>query len=270
MQKLDRWLCVLLVGLAAAVGCEDTVHRDRVDDASTKHLASDASVAVHPVDAAQLPGICDLARCPAPSAGVACCTPDAVCGSDLLGAGLSCVANPGARKGPICKVSECPLPDVGDACCLPNGQCGRDPFGTSQVCYANPPRVNTDAGTPACTVKKCPTPDYGIACCTNNGKCGADATGTGFFCLQSNTPVDAAVPLTPSGAPNDPSVNGECPSYVGYGGAPVWGCCSRYGVCGTFFQGSCLLAYGALLPINPNEDPDGGLPAGRCHPPKAK
>jgi hypothetical protein len=50
---------------------------------------------------------------------------------------------------------------------------------------------------------------------------------------------------------------------------PVWGCCSEFGVCGTFDFGQCLLAVGTVLPFDANES-DGGPTDGsqRCKPPK--
>ena len=119
--------------------------------------------------------------------------------------------------------------------------------------YAAPPPVNVDSGVPACNVKKCSVPDVGIACCTNSGKCGVDATGSGLFCVVPVAPTDAAVPdagQISTMPPDDPSVDGQCPSHIGLNGAPIWACCSKYGVCGTFAANQCLLPVGAEIPID--------------------
>ncbi|HEX7476188.1 MAG TPA: hypothetical protein VF331_00130 [Polyangiales bacterium] len=72
-------------------------------------------------------------------------------------------------------------------------------------------------------------------------------------------------------APKDPSVDGQCPSYIGASGSPLWGCCSKFGVCGTFAANTCFLPVGTQLPLDPNATEDGGtLPVGRCIPPKIK
>jgi hypothetical protein len=44
----------------------------------------------------------------------------------------------------------------------------------------------------------------------------------------------------------------------------VWGCCSPYGVCGTFQFGACLIPIGAPLPVSIEED--AGDPT-LCNPP---
>jgi hypothetical protein len=66
--------------------------------------------------------------------------------------------------------------------------------------------------------------------------------------------------------PNDPSVTGECPSYLGGNNIPVWGCCSKFGVCGTFLYDMCFLPFGTQLPVPSNSDQDAGIP-GLCTPP---
>jgi hypothetical protein len=43
----------------------------------------------------------------------------------------------------------------------------------------------------------------------------------------------------------------------------VWGCCSRFGVCGTFADDQCLIPAGTKLPVGP---PEAGVSEGflRC------
>ncbi len=271
MSTRNLALSALVLGLAAAVGCDDGVterHNTRKSfDAGSSYVPVPENDSGSPFDAAQEPGVCDLERCPKPDVGIACCTPDAVCGTDQTGSGAFCVANAGARKK-VCKLADCPVPDVGAACCLPSGDCGRDPLGSGALCFANPPPVNIDGGSSTCDVKKCATPDVGIRCCTNSGKCGTDPSGTGLFCAVPKPAVDAG-PISTE-PPNDKSVDGQCPSYLGVGGVPIWGCCSKFGVCGTFAAKSCLLPAGTQIPVDPyaTADDGGTLPAGRCFPPK--
>jgi len=215
------------------------------------------------------PGVCKISDCPMPDEGVACCTPFAECGFDMAGTGLNCVPNPGTSQRE-CVLSDCELPAVGNACCTPFGTCGYDPFGNYLQCFSLPPKVNEPA-KPTCDVEKCDAgPGGEPGCCLPNGKCGLDSLGIGF-CFVPPPPVpDAGPPPPPRSTepPTDPSYDGQCPSYLGVFG-PVWGCCSDFGVCGTFDFGQCLLAVGTVLPFDANES-DGGVTDGsqRCKPPK--
>jgi hypothetical protein len=70
--------------------------------------------------------------------------------------------------------------------------------------------------------------------------------------------------------PDDPTITGECPSFVGPFGYPIWGCCQRvgkYGVCGQFQGSRCFLSGSAL--VGPPPAADSGLtePFLRCSPP---
>jgi len=216
------------------------------------------------------PGVCTLADCPVPDMGIACCTPLAQCGFDPNGLGLNCVPNPGEPVADrVCKLADCPTPTLGTACCTPLALCGFDPFASGLICLGYPPPTPPvgDAGVSVCEVSSCPQPDTGFACCLANGECGVDPFGINLCFVPPPPPVDAGTPPPISTSPpDDPSVTGECPSYLGAFG-PVWGCCSDYGVCGTFASGTCLLPIGAPLPIDP--DGDAGLPAPflRCSPP---
>ena len=213
-------------------------------------------------------GVCKLGDCPTPDEGVACCTPFAECGFDKLGTGQNCVANPGAIQR-VCKLSECELPSVGNACCTPNGLCGYDPFANGLQCFALPPTTNTSS-EPTCDVTKCEVVDGGPPpCCLPNGECGVDSLGIGFCFVPPPSPQDAGTPPPDVSTmpPDDPSYDGQCPSFLGAFG-PVWGCCSQYGVCGTFAYGSCLLPIGTVIPFDPNDldaGPNGGPQ--RCKPP---
>lgn len=228
------------MGVAALVGCGD-------DDVQATP------------DAGLVTGVCDLSKCPTPTTGVACCTPSALCGADTTGFGV-CVANPGQAL-PICELATCEVPPVGEACCLPNGRCGRDPWATGGQCFANPPKVNGDAGGPLCDLASCPSPEDGIACCLASGNCGVDVLGLGF-CAK---PVDGGVTMS-TDPPDDPSITGECPSYLGAGNVPVWGCCSTFGVCGTFLYETCLLPPNTQIPVPADRDEDSGI-RGLCTPP---
>ncbi len=204
---------------------------------------------------------CDVDKCPTTKGGpAACCQLNNKCGVDTLGIGL-CFAPP----TPLCDLSSCPSTDGGPApCCLANGQgCGFDTLGIG-VCFAPPPKT--------CDLKKCKGDGDIKACCLPNGACGLDSLGIGF-CFPPPPPVvDAGPPVqTVTGPPDDPSVNGECPSYLGLVG-PIWGCCSGYGVCGTFTDGECLLPLGAQLPVGPAPKADSGKtePFLRCTPPPPK
>ncbi|MGD8863766.1 MAG: hypothetical protein PVI30_27375 [Myxococcales bacterium] len=58
--------------------------------------------------------------------------------------------------------------------------------------------------------------------------------------------------------PDDPSITGECPSFLGFFG-PIWGCCSDFGVCGSFASGECLLPAGTQIPAAGEDLPEGVL-----------
>ena len=110
----------------------------------------------------------------------------------------------------------------------------------------------------------------GFSCCTNDKACGYDPTGAGL-CWAN--PADAAVPEIDTSVPDDPSVRNSytadgiaCPSYLGAVG-PIWGCCSDYGICGTWAYDACLLPIGTQLPVRaaPPQDEDAGVePFIRC------
>lgn len=218
-------------------------------------------------DAATPEPTCDIEECPYPEVGYSCCTPRGECGNDLWGNGF-CLPNPPADAGtpaPACEVEDCPVSAVGDSCCTAFGVCGSDPW-ENGVCYANPVKR---LGVPGCPLEDCPTPDVGAACCTNTGACGSDPFLQGICYPEQELP-DAEVPdLTP---PDDPSLTGECPTFIGITGHPVWGCCATvgaYGVCGTFNGDRCMLAAGTSLPTGPAPDADAGVvePFLRCEPP---
>ena len=255
--------CGLL--LLAACGDDDgqAFRFGRGLDAGTQDASADASKSQQ-----HATGVCELDKCPAPDMGVACCSPLAQCGFDPTGLGLSCVPNPGEASGRVCELSECPIPSVGTACCTPQAQCGFDPFGTGLFCFAFPAPVNVDAGAPACDLSSCPQKDGGpAACCQDNGECGEDTLGIGL-CLPPATETDAGQQVM-SGPPDDPSLTGECPSFIDFLGNPVWGCCSQYSVCGTFAFGECLLPVGTEIPVGPAPDDDAGVTESflRCTPP---
>ena len=251
-------LCLLLGG--TLIGCGD-------DDDSTLsgNEEDDRDSAVDtPGD-----GICDPSACPEPDMGIACCAPNGACGSDPTGIGLVCVANAG--EGNVCVLEDCPEPTVGDACCTPFGTCGIDPFETSIICFANPPVIPdppaADAEVPTCDIDECEVPEIGLPCCMSNGRCGVDTFEIGW-CLPPPVEVDGGRPpdisVTP---PDDPSVDGQCPSFIGLAGAPVWGCCSPFGVCGTFAGETCVLPAGTPIPAL--SDVDAGELEGvlLCNPP---
>jgi hypothetical protein len=222
------------------------------------------------------PGVCKLSECPSPPMGVACCTPTAQCGMDPLGLGLNCAPLPGEPLSDnVCVLADCPTPVVGTPCCTPFGSCGNDPYATGQVCFANPPPVNLpplptpDASVePICPLDDCPVPEVGAACCLPTGECGVDPFGIGFcFPPPPEVDEDASVPEFPTfpepeplpppmtEPPDDPSITGECPSFLGFFG-PIWGCCSDFGVCGTFASGECLLPAGTQIPASGEELPE--------------
>jgi len=241
--KKTIFVCLLLGG--TLLGCgddDDDVLRANDDD------DNDAAVDV-PND-----GICDLAACPEPDMGIACCAPNGACGNDPTGVGLVCVANAG--EGNVCILEECDEPSVGSACCTPFGTCGFDPFDSNIFCFANPPLLEepppTDAEVVSCDPDECPDPEVGLPCCLPTGLCGVDPFSIGF-CFGPPVEIDGGVPpvisITP---PDDPSVDDQCPSYIGLAGEPVWGCCSQFDVCGTFISETCFLPAGT--PITSSED----------------
>jgi len=227
----------------------------------------------------QTPGVCRLSKCPAPpdGMGIACCTSTAECGMDPTGLGLACVPLPGSVSASeaVCTLKDCPKPTTGDACCTPFAECGFDPFSSGLFCFANP-ASSPDAGTnmsnqPSCDLTKCPAVDDGgaAACCLADGSCGFDTFGVGVcFAPSGGTTTEPPVSTTP---PSDPSITGECPSYLDVTG-PVWGCCSVFGVCGTFEAEECLIPIGTEIPVVLPTDEDGGPSHAYplCGPPKKK
>lgn len=219
----------------------------------------------------QEPGVCKLSDCPVPEMGVACCTPYAQCGYDPTELGLVCVPNAGQPLSDReCVLADCAEPLVGKACCTPYAECGFDPFESGLFCFPFPPEIPAfDAGAPPCDMSTCPVPEGGgYPCCQDNGECGVDPFGVGL-CFEEQPATDGGIVLEPISTtpPDDPSVDGQCPSYLGLYG-PVWGCCSTYGVCGTFVTDNCLLPVGTPISIDP--DADAGLAALgilTCNPP---
>lgn len=273
-MRMREWTSgvVLTVGALTLLGCnDDTNFRpfDKHEDAEAGEYDSGFPPFVPPEPYERdgsVPGVCPLADCPRPFIGVACCTPLAQCGTDLLGLGLACIANPGERIDTVCDLMECPEPPFGIACCTPVGRCGTDLYGTGLTCYANAPPVRGKDGGLLCNLEDCPIPAAGYACCTIDGRCGTDLYGWGQ-CLPNPIVPDGGYPVPSNEPPDDPSVTGECPSYLGAFG-PVWGCCSPFGVCGTFQFGACLLPIGTPLPVGP-VDEDSGDPS-LCTPPPKK
>jgi len=246
--KKTIFVCLLLGG--TLIGCgDDDDGALRANDDNERDAATDV----------QGDGICELAACPEPDMGIACCAPNGACGSDPTGVGLVCVANAG--EGNVCVLDECDPPSVGSACCTPFGTCGFDPFDSNIFCFANPPLLEepppTDAEVVSCDPSECPDPQVGLPCCLPTGLCGVDTFSIGF-CFGPPLEIDGGVPppisVTP---PDDPSVDGQCPSYIGLAGEPVWGCCSQFDVCGTFVGETCFLPAGT--PISSDPDDDAGL-----------
>jgi hypothetical protein len=358
------------------------------DDAPTTKSGLDAGVDSAVAVTPHTPGVCKLSECPTPKTGIACCTPDADCGNDPTGIGISCTPNADVLAKRECVLADCPKPALGTACCSPLGTCGWDPFGAGTLCIANGPPIvipeggvpplcdlskcdQTDGGPkaccqangqcgvdslgiglcfappPTCDLEPCKTENGPKACCQLNGKCGVDTLGVGICfappaplcdlskcpapadggpkpCCQINgqcgvdtlgigicfapppkatcdlktckaveglkpcclpngecgtdslgiglcfpppptLPDGGPVPVV-TGPPKDPSVDGQCPSYLGAFG-PVWGCCSDYGVCGTFSANQCLLALGTPLPVGPKPEAGVSEPFLRCNPP---
>jgi hypothetical protein len=147
------------------------------DDATVRHdKSADGGVV-------QTPGICELSKCPTPRSGKACCTPDAQCGSDSTGLGLTCEPNDESTSTRKCVLKDCPTPILGAACCTPRAQCGWDPFASGLLCLANAQVNLPDAGPPPqlCDLASCPQSDAGPApCCQLNGQCGVDTLGIGL------------------------------------------------------------------------------------------
>jgi hypothetical protein len=202
----------------------------------------------------QPPPTCDLSKCPTGSEGGprACCQMNGECGIDTFNVGI-CFPPP----RPLCDLESCPTPDGGGrACCLQNGQCGVDTLG---IGLCSPPPATT------CNLSQCPRSSAGLrACCMPNGDCGFDSLGIGVcFAPPPTLPDGGATPVVEP--PNDPSITGECPSFIGLNG-PIWGCCSAYGVCGEFAANQCLLPVGTQIPTGPPPPPDAGVtePFLRC------
>lgn len=204
------------------------------------------------------PPNCDLSKCPATFEGGprACCQNSGECGIDSLGIGL-CFPPPMA----LCDLAKCPMADGGaKTCCLQNGQCGVDTLGLG-FCF--PPTTTT------CELAKCPKGSGGVAaCCMPSGECGVDSLGIGVCFAKPPAGVDGGPPPA-TVPPDDPSITGECPSFIGMYG-PIWGCCSAYGVCGQFASNQCLLPVGTQLPVGPPPPKEAGVsePFLRCTPPE--
>ena len=257
-------LCAAGLLVIAFAACGDSDDNDRhVDENGGKDAAVEKDAALPPLFRGE-PGVCNLADCPVPLVGSTCCTPAAQCGTDLLGLGLGCLPLAGqAPSDRICDLSKCDDPDLGIACCTTNGICGADLYGTGLMCtpILESPEP-ADAGAQLCDVEECPFPALGFRCCTIDDRCGIDLYGIGW-CLPNPPEVDAGPPQEITGPPEDPSVTGECPSFLGPLG-PVWGCCSAFGVCGTFQADQCLLPVGTALPV---PGTDAGDTRGQCTPP---
>lgn len=264
-MRTRTWAAAVLVGTITLASCDDDTNFAPLDEdgGSSEPVDSGLKPYQPPPPRDGEPGVCPLAECPRPFIGVACCTPLAQCGTDLLGLGLACIANPGEPVSAVCDLMECPEPPFGIACCTPIGRCGTDLYGTGLACYPNAPPVRGKDGGLLCDVSECPIPSLGYACCTIDGRCGADVYGWGQ-CLPNAVVPDGGFPAPSTEPPDDPSVTGECPSYLGLLG-PIWGCCSAYGVCGTFQAGQCLIPLGAELPVGPSDE-DSGDPT-LCTPP---
>jgi hypothetical protein len=261
-ESVKRFLVLGALGLLPAVACDDqtaktTAPAGQPDGGSTIKTT---------------PGVCRPSECPQPPAGIACCTPSADCGMDPTGVGLTCLPNPGSPSSHECKREadggfksdgkQCPEPPIGTPCCTALGGCGWDPFASGFVCFANPPPIK-----PLCDITKCPQTDGGAApCCLPNSKCGVDTFGIGV-CFPPPLP-----PPDYTHVPDDPTITGECPSFIGAFGYPLWGCCERvgkFGVCGQFQGNSCLLPVLGQIPTGPPPKADSGItePFLRCTPP---
>lgn len=263
-----RLLEVMMTGLflATAAACGDSGVPLRDSDEAGSGGSGGAGAPSDGGVYVGVPGVCELAKCPQPFIGAACCTPLAQCGADFLGLGMSCLANPGSPVPErTCVLAECPTPPFGVPCCTTTGACGADPYGSGLMCYPTP--QIPDAGERACQVQDCPIPPVGYRCCTIDDRCGSDLYGLNQCApnIVIEPPPDGGYPPVSTEPPDDPSITGECPSFLGLLG-PVWGCCSRYGVCGTFQQDECLLPLGTTLPP-PAPDEDAGIADTRCTPP---
>jgi hypothetical protein len=253
--KRTSLLCALL--LLAACDDDEPFRYNRRGDAGL-----DGSASQHK------PGVCDLDKCPTPEMGAACCSPQGQCGFDPIGLGLTCAPNPGEPSGKVCDLAMCSEPTTGNACCTPYGECGFDPFSSGLICFGYPAMSREDAGAPTCDLTKCPTTDGGPrACCLDNGGCGLDSLDIGI-CVEpeADAGTDAGSPMT--GPPDDPSVTGECPSFIDFDGSPIWGCCSQWSLCGTFDFGQCLLPAGTQIGGDSVSEEDAGADGPRrCTPP---
>ncbi|HVU02367.1 MAG TPA: hypothetical protein VHE30_11475 [Polyangiaceae bacterium] len=329
--------------LALFSGCDDSSLKKTGDAGSTGEPST------------HTPGVCSPGECPKPAQGIACCTPNADCGTDPTGLGLGCTPNPDTLKAQECKLSVCQKdhkPPIGNACCTPLGECGWDPFMNGVFCFNFPPETdaapppptckldecdpsakpptgikscclpNGQCGwdtlgigfcfpppVPLCDVESCPHTEGGPdACCLLNGKCGLDSLGIGFcfppppeatceldkcpapstgvkaccmpdgscgwdslnvgICFPPPPPLQDAGPPPPpqTTPPDDPSIDAACPSFMGVFG-PQWGCCSPWGICGTFLGGTCSLGLGQQIPNGPPPTVDAGKePFLRCTP----
>lgn len=227
---------ILLLGaLLLFSACESDDH----------HASKDAGTSRADAAPAQQDGVCNLAKCPKPATGTACCTPDARCGNDPSMLGLTCQPNDHGGADRVCVLKDCPTPLIGDACCTPSAQCGWDPFGTGALCLGNA-QINlpADAGAASgCDVEQCPTMDGGFArCCQANGACGFDTLGDGT-CMPPPT-CDLA----------------KCPP--GVEGGPR-ACCQLNGECGidTFNVGICFPPPTPLCDLDKCPKVDGGAAA---------
>lgn len=185
---MKRFLILSALGLLPAVACDD--------QAATKSTSPQSNPDGGNTTPTPTPGVCKPSECPKPAAGIACCTPNADCGMDPTGVGLTCLPSPDSASSRVCKRDskgkitsddvECPVPIVGTPCCTALGGCGWDPFASGYVCFANPPPVN-----PTCDITTCPAPDGGAKpCCLPNGNCGTDALGIGI-CFPPPLPPPA-------------------------------------------------------------------------------
>jgi hypothetical protein len=268
---VKRFLLSCTVLLAVACSTDDRFRADHKGPGSEAGKTAD-------VDAAPPKGVCELSDCPRPEVGLACCTPLAQCGTDPSGLGLTCVPNAGgAASELVCNLSDCAEPTVGIACCTPFAQCGFDPFSSGLWCFANPADVNVDGMDAAvCNLDECPAADGGpAACCLPNGECGVDSWGIGVCFAPPPEPIDAsftlpdaAMPDYDSVKPDHPSIDPSCGGYIAPTG-PVWGCCTTFGVCGTFLQGTCQLPVGTVISGTPLEDDAGEPIFPYCTPPAA-
>ena len=256
------------------------------------------------IPAAAEPGTCKVDECPAPPSrfGKACCTPLAQCGFDPFSNGIFCF--PAAFElpavdaaAPTACLASCPLTDGGPKpCCQANGQCGVDSLGIG-LCFPPPPPVCDPAKCPAndagvkgcctlanscgydyfgnglcfpppvegkCDLAKCPSDGKMRACCQPNGQCGVDSLNLGV-CFPPPFKLPDAGPPPPvnPNPPDDPSITGECPSFMGVFG-PTWGCCSPYGVCGTFANNQCNVAPGTPIQVPGQPFHDAGSSVLRC------